>query len=233
MLLGALFMATVFLESSRAATAPSSLVGRQFTLIEVNPTNAATTLSTIRFLANNRYASSAETNEGFFTATRATTDSWRVATTKFDGSETIQYTIVFTSAESGTFTKVKAGERATGSFSQASVPAGGLATLTLQNETGPTGKSRYTIFFDAATGTFNIPKPGFGSGNFSFTPGATNSARLVLTYTGELAGDVDDLALQFRAASGSTIPSQHSGTQLIRGQVYSIDGTFTYTSVGQ
>jgi hypothetical protein len=233
MLLGALFMATVFLGSSRAATAPSSLVGRQFTLIEVNPTNAATSLSTIRFLANNRYASSAETNEGFFTATRLTTDSWRVATTKFDGSETIIYTIVFTSADSGTFTAAKAGERRTGSFSQASVPTGGLATLTLQNETGPTGKSTYTIFFDAPTGTFNIPKPGFGSGNFSFTPGQTNSARLVLTYTGELAGDEDQLALQFRAAGGSTIPSQHSGTQVIRGRVYSIDGTFTYTSVGQ
>jgi hypothetical protein len=226
MLLIALFMATGFLETSRAATAPLSLVGRQFSLADTNGT------ITMRFLDNHRYKRTGDTNEGYFTATR-TADTWRVATTTSDGAETIQYTFVYTSAEFGTVTTVKAGSRVSGIFSEASIPEVGLAAMTIQNVISPTGPSTYTIRFSGGTtGSFVIDLPGYGSGTFIYTP-ATNSAKLVLTFSGDLVGDVDNLDLEFRASSGSPIPSRHSGTQLISGQVYPIEGTFTYTSVSQ
>jgi hypothetical protein len=228
MLLTALFTATGFLATSQAATAPVSLVGRQLSLIDTNGS-----LITMRFLAANRYekATSLTNETGFFTAKRTTTNSWKVATTKSDGTETIQYTLVYTSAESGTFTAEMAGSRVTGPFSEARIPTGGILSMTIQNEASQTGPSTYTIQFSGGTsGTFNIIPPlGFGSGNFTYTPG-TNSAQLVLTFTGELLGDVDDLILEFHGASGSLIPSRHSGTQTISGQVYPVEGTFTFVT---
>jgi len=230
MLLAALFTATGFRASSQAATAPASLVGRQFSLIDTNAS-----LITMRFLAANRYEkttpASATNETGFFTAKRAATNTWKVATTKSDGTETIQYTFVYLSAESGTFTAEMAGSRISGPFSEAQIPTGGLASMTIQNEVSQTGPSTYTIQFSGGTsGTFNIVPPlGFGSGNFTYTPG-TNSAQLVLTFTGELLGDVDNLTLEFRGASGSPIPSRHSGTQTISGQVYPVEGTFTFVT---
>ena len=230
MLLAALFTATGSLRLSHAATAPATLVGRQFSLIETNGN-----LSTMTLLAANRYEKKTGTNaveEGYFTATRLASDTWKMATTKLDGSETIIYTFVYTTASSGTITAVKPGSRVTGPFSEAILPAGGLASMTIQNEVSKTGPSTYTIqFTGGSAGTFNIVPPlGFGSGTFIYTPGTTNSARLVLTFTGELAGDVDDLNLEFRASSGSPIPSRHSGTQLISGQESPISGTFTFVT---
>jgi hypothetical protein len=226
MLLTALFTATGFLAISQAATAPASLVGRQFSLIDTNGS-----LITMRFLAANRYEkNTALTNEtGFFTARRSSTNTWKVATTKSDGTETIQYTLVYTSADSGTFTSEMAGSRITGPFSEAAIPTGGLVRMTIQNEVSQTGPSTYTIQFSGGTsGTFNIlPPQGFGSGNFTYTPG-TNSAQLVLTFTGELLGDVDNLTLEFHGSSNSLIPSRQFGTQTISGQVYPVEGTFTF-----
>jgi hypothetical protein len=54
-----------------------------------------------------------------------------------------------------------------------------------------------------------------------------------LEYAADLAGDVDDLQLTFKGASGSTTPSIHAGTQKISGQTYPVQGTFTFTGTGQ
>jgi hypothetical protein len=227
MLLTALFMATVFPETSRAATAPLTLVGRRFSLTDTNGTNTI-----MRFLANNRYERSPNEN-GYFTATRSAADKWNVATTKSDGSETIQYTFVYTSSESGTYTELKAGSRVTGSFNEASIPTAGLAMMIIQNEVSQTGPSTYTNFFSGGTvGTFEIKTPGYGFGEYTYTPG-TNSAKLELIFGGDLAGDIDDLDLEFNASSGSLTPSRHSGAQFISGKSYPVSGTFTYTSIAQ
>ena len=103
--------------------------------------------------------------------------------------------------------------------------------MNVQNEISQTGPSFYTIHFSGA-GQFTIDLPGYGSGNFVYTPG-TNTAHLVLNYTGDLSGDVDDLNLVFKAPSGSTIPSLQSGTQKISGQVYPVQGTFTFTGTAR
>jgi hypothetical protein len=223
MLLAALCTATGL--GSRAATAPLSLVGKEYSLFETNGV-----LTTMRFLAANRYEKKIGTNDletGFFTATRASTDTWKVATTKSDGSLTIQYTIVFTGPDSGTYTAVGAGFRWTGPISsEPSIPPSKLASIDIQNETGKTGPSLYRI--DFIGDEFFIRPPGYGSGKFSYTPG--DPAVLVLTFTGELAGDVDTLNLDFRAASGSPLPSRQSGRQLISGQETPVSGTFNYVT---
>ena len=103
--------------------------------------------------------------------------------------------------------------------------------MNVQNEVSQTGPSFYTIHFNGS-GQFTIDLPGYGSGSYIYTP-ATNTARLVLNYGADLQGDVDDLNLVFKGPSASAVRSLHSGTQLIDGQTYPIQGTFTFTGAGQ
>jgi hypothetical protein len=240
--------------TAAAAGAPDSLIGRRYAFSEPGGT------STMLFLQDNRYEFVKTNNvieTGFFSATRSG-DTWNVAETTADGSLTTQYAFLFTSPTAGQVTTTVAGTphrtfpfqdvtdnppptttggetngggtTTTGGGETNNAPAV-LVTMHVQNEISQTGPSFYTIHFSAA-GQFTIDLPGYGSGNFLYTPG-TNTAHLVLNYTGDLVGDVDDLNLVFKAPSGSTIPSLQSGTQTIGGQVYPVQGTFTFTGATQ
>jgi len=240
------------LTAAAATGTPDSLVGRRYAFTEPGGT------STMLFLQNNRYEFSKTNNvleSGFFSATR-TGDTWNVAETTADGSLTTQYAFVFTSPTAGQVTTTVAGtphrtfpfQEATDNPGSTGAPTTGntdggttggetnnapamLVTMNVQNEISQTGPSFYTIHFSGA-GQFTIDLPGYGSGNFVYTPG-TNTAHLVLNYTGDLASDVDDLNLVFKAPSGSRIPSLQSGTQKISAQVYPVQGTFTFTGANQ
>jgi len=233
-LLAALFMAIVLLvpggmKLTAATATPATLVGRRFALTETGGT------SFMRFLANNRYeltTTNGVVETGYFTETRDG-DAWKAVTTRLDGSLTTQYRFVFTSADSGEVTALVAGlPRRTGAFQSAEIPTAGLLELNVQHEISATGPSLFKIHFTGGTsGNFLIDLPGYGAGTFTFTP-TNNAAKLFLTYTNaDIAGDSDELNLEFRASSGSTIPSLLTGTNRVHGQVYPVRGTFTYTSV--
>lgn len=191
------------------------------------------------FLANNRYEfvkTNGVIETGYFFATRSG-NAWKVAETTADGSLTTQYTFDFSSGTNGIVTALVAGvPKATLTFMEGRVlepnlAAIALTSMTVRNEVSATGPSTYTIHFTGTTnGTFNIPLPGYGSGTFVYAPG-TNTARLTLTFTGDLAGDRDDLTLDFKAPSGSTTNSAQFGTQFVAGQSVGVRGTFTYTGV--
>jgi len=108
------------------------------------------------------------------------------------------------------------------------VPApAALQRVDITNTTSGTGPSSYTVELNGTTsGTFAITAGSVGQGTFTYTPSG-NSARLVLTYT-DFPGDSDDMTLNFQAPSGSSTPSNHSGSQVVSGTTYPISGTFTY-----
>jgi hypothetical protein len=104
-----------------------------------------------------------------------------------------------------------------------------LQRVDITNTTSGTGPSAYTVELNGTTsGTFTITAGSVGQGTFTYTPSG-NSARLVLTYT-DFVGDSDDMTLNFQAASGSSTPSNHTGSQVVSGTTYPISGTFTYVA---
>lgn len=212
---------------------PDTLTGRTYTLIDGGGR------AFMSFMANNRYEfvkTNGVTELGYFFATRSG-NLWKVAETTADGSLTTQYTFDFSSGTNGMATAVIAGvPKMTFTFMagrvlEPNLAAIALTTLTVRNEVSATGPSTYTIQFTGTTnGTFNIPLPGYGFGTFVYAPG-TNSARLTLTFAGDLTGDRDDLKLEFKAPSGSTTNSLQSGTQFVNGQLVEVRGTFNYVGV--
>jgi hypothetical protein len=229
----AAFLMALFCPARAATVAPLSLVDRSYSLLESNG------ISVISFFTTNGYKwvrpeRAAET--GYFFAKR-NTNTWNVAATKADGTLTTQLALSFDTQTNGIVTLTVAGSprvttefrQGEGSFFTNLAPVA-LRTMNIQNEFSITGPSWYTIDFKT-DGTFVIKPPGYGFGEFAYTP-TTNAAHLVLTYTGDLAGDVDDLNLQFKGSSGSTNLSLHTGTQLVSGEVYPVNGTFTFTAAG-
>ncbi len=111
------------------------------------------------------------------------------------------------------------------------LPAGGgapgrLSKVHVVIERGPIGAYSATIHLTGeASGTFTITDGSSGSGNFVYAP-AGAVAQLLLNYTGEFAGDVDDFALQFTGtpSGGNTF----TGTQKVGIMTGVMEGTFTY-----
>jgi len=147
-----------------------------------------------------------------------TADSGGDTTTADSGGDT-------TTADSGGDTTTTTDGGAPGTFP---APAA-LQRIDITNTTSGTGPSSYTVELNGTTsGTFMITSGSVGQGTFTYTPSG-NSARLVLTYT-DFVGDSDDMTLNFQAASGSSTPSNHNGSQVVSGTTYPISGTFTYVA---
>jgi hypothetical protein len=212
--------------STAASLVPSTLVGHAWALFE----GAGT--STMRFFSNSRYekvtGTSVET--GYYTPTLSG-NSWIVAATKSDGSLTVQYTFSFTSSAEGTVTMTRAGSRTSAAFVESNVPSALLKSIDITNNVSLAGPSHYHIDLSGgSTGVFNIKLPGYGDGTYLYTPNVT-SAKLVLTYTNaDIAGDIDDLTLEF-PSSGSGGLGKQSGIQRIAGRTNGVSGVFNFTTV--
>jgi hypothetical protein len=93
---------------------------------------------------------------------------------------------------------------------------------------GVLGPQAYTInLLGSSSGTFTVTDGSTGDGTFTYTHTGT-TGHLRLNYGGQYQGDYDDMNLFFNGASGSTTPSNFSGTQSAGTNVGPISGTFTY-----
>jgi hypothetical protein len=94
---------------------------------------------------------------------------------------------------------------------------------------GVGANATYTVVLSGGTsGTFQITNSGStGSGTYTYTVNGNDTAHLRLDYTGDFAGDFDDMNLIFTSAPGGA-PSQFTGSQRVGGQDYTFVGTFTY-----
>lgn len=220
---------------------PETLVGTHF-LYGTGP--APTNIS---FLANNLFeVRNANTNyDGFYTPTR-NGDVWNVAATKRDGTITFFYALQFTNATSG-IARVTVATRGTHTsafqLTDGTLPPpppppvtnnspAVLGSMFVTNSFSAAGPSHYRIdFTGGAKGTFVIQRPGYGTGSFVYTFGV-NTGLLVMNYSGDLAGDRDELSLQFNGTNETTLHS-YTGAQLISGREEPIAGVFTHTPPAQ
>ena len=213
---------------------PETLAGTHF-LYGTGP--APTNIS---FMADNLFeVRNANTNyDGFYTPTR-NGDVWNVAATKRDGTITFLYTLHFTNATSGV-ARVTVATRGT-HISEFRLTDGTLppppvtnfspaflGSMFVTNSFSAAGPSHYRIdFTGGANGTFVIQRPGYGTGTFVYTFGV-NTGLLAMNYSGDLAGDRDELLLQFNGTNETTLHG-YTGTQLISGREEPIAGVFTHT----
>ncbi|HUS36069.1 MAG TPA: hypothetical protein VM680_12025 [Verrucomicrobiae bacterium] len=66
-----------------------------------------------------------------------------------------------------------------------------------------------------------------GRGPYTYSVTGPATAQLHLTYP-EFNNDYDDVTLSYKAPPGSTVPSTFSGRQVVSGDMYPYNGTFTY-----
>jgi hypothetical protein len=99
-----------------------------------------------------------------------------------------------------------------------------MSVVHVSNSASILGASSYDInLTGGASGTFTISNGSVGQGTYIYQP-TGNQARLRLDYTGDFAGDFDDMTLFFNSSSSGT----HSGTQKVGDQTGPITGSFTY-----
>jgi hypothetical protein len=105
-----------------------------------------------------------------------------------------------------------------------------MSKITFNAEQSGLGNAIYTVNLNGGTsGTFaaTMSTGDFaGAGTFTYSPGGT-SAHLRLSYGGEIAGDVDDVTLEFKQ---SPVFNRFTGFQIVSGGSYPFSGTFTYES---
>lgn len=217
-----LSLAAAALLSAAISGVPETLVGTHFRYGTTN----------ISFLADNLFEvkqRNVTIYDGFYTP-RRNGDIWNVAATRRDGTITYLYTLDFRTSTSGVVNVTVAGR---GTLSTNFTQTDGIendapATLTrmfVTNSFSAAGPSYYRIdFTGGSSGTFAIQRPGYGTGNFVYTRGM-NTGQLVMTYSGDLAGDRDELELQFSPAPAL---STYTGTQLISGNNEPISGVFAF-----
>lgn len=240
-LLAATSVAAAILLRAAITGMPETLVGTHF---RYGPEASKTNIS---FLADSVFQvkqANAVLYDGFYTP-RRDGDVWSVAATRRDGSITYLYSLRFLNATSGV-ASVTVATRGTHTSNfiltdgtepppppppvTNNAPAT-LGSMFVTNTFSAAGPSHYRIDFSGgSTGTFVIQRPGYGTGNFAYTSGSSTGL-LVMNYSGDLAGDRDELSLQFNGTNAATLHN-YTGLQLISGREEPIAGVFTHLPAG-